>query len=175
MENEIWVDIPEFVGAYQVSNLGRVRSLSRTIVNSAVVSKTISGKILTPLRHPAGHMMVNLGRAKRVYVHRLVLRAFVGPCPAGQMACHNDGNHQNNRLDNLRYDTARGNQMDRVAHGTSNRGVANGSHKLTPSDVASIRRLLRSGLPQREIGATCGVSQSAISDIALGKTWAHLP
>lgn len=51
-------------------------------------------------------------------VHRLVLEAFVGPCPEGMEGCHGDGDPTNNSLGNLRWDTATSNQLDKVRHGT---------------------------------------------------------
>lgn len=50
-------------------------------------------------------------------VHRLVLEAFVGPRPDAYQGCHYDGDPTNNRLDNLRWDTASANNKDRVRHG----------------------------------------------------------
>lgn len=55
---------------------------------------------------------------KHYFVHRLVMLAFIGPVPEGLEVCHEDGNRQNNRLSNLRYDTSSNNTLDSVAHGT---------------------------------------------------------
>lgn len=174
MDQEAWADIPGHEGAYQASDIGRVRSLPRTIVTADGKRRPVTGRILAPLRHPAGHFMISLGRGRRAYVHRLVMEAFVGPCPPGMMACHNNGNPADNRLENLRYSSARDNQMDRVPHGTSNRGAANGKSILTPDDVVRIRHRLAAGERQRSIAAAFGVTQCCISDINLGKTWSHL-
>lgn len=51
-------------------------------------------------------------------VHRLVMAAFVGPCPDGIEVCHNNGNPADNRLSNLRYGTHSENQLDQVKHKT---------------------------------------------------------
>ncbi|MGH8035083.1 MAG: HNH endonuclease signature motif containing protein, partial [Lysobacterales bacterium] len=51
-------------------------------------------------------------------VHRLVLEAFVGPCPDGMVGCHNDGDTRNNRLSNRRWDTPGSNNRDKQVHGT---------------------------------------------------------
>jgi hypothetical protein len=56
------------------------------------------------------------GLSKWANVHALVLTAFAGPRPQGMHACHGDGNRQNNRADNLRWDTARANVQDRWSH-----------------------------------------------------------
>lgn len=67
-----------------------------------------------------GYRIVSLpieGVGKRTFnVHRLILEAFVGPCPEGMEACHNDGDRGNNRLNNLRWDTRSANMADRFRH-----------------------------------------------------------
>jgi hypothetical protein len=65
----------------------------------------------------SGRRYVNLkGKGRRI--HRLVLQAFVGPCPAGQECCHGDGDPSNNVLSNLRWGTRSDNRRDSVGHGT---------------------------------------------------------
>lgn len=59
------------------------------------------------------YKIVNLDEpGNRHFVHRLVLTAFRGPCPTGKEGCHNDGDHTNNQLRNLRWDTHRNNQRE---------------------------------------------------------------
>jgi hypothetical protein len=105
---ETWRDIPGFEGRYQVSDLGRVRSLDhrvRLVVHGVETARLSPGRILRPGAQASGHVTVALGRGNSRPVHQLVLAAFVGPCPAGQEVLH--GNHQpaDNRLDNLEYGT----------------------------------------------------------------------
>lgn len=68
--------------------------------------------------NPDGYLRVSLYRRgqKRItrYVHRLVLLAFVGPCPDGMEACHGIGGSKDNRVDNLRWDTPSANVSDRI-------------------------------------------------------------
>lgn len=69
-----------------------------------------------------GHLTIRLrrnGEGKPFFVHRLVMAAFVGPCPDGMVVCHNNGNGLDNRLDNLRYDTQSENMNDTKRHGTN--------------------------------------------------------
>lgn len=83
---------------------------------------------LRPLKCPLdsaysrkGYMSVSLTHEdvrKTISVHRLVLMAFVGPCPSGMEACHNDGDPSNNSLSNLRWDTHKNNMADCIKHGT---------------------------------------------------------
>ena len=83
-------------------------------------------------------------RYKTVRLHRLVLEAFVGPCPAGMEVCHNDGDPTNNRLSNLRCDTHRNNMLDMHGHGTRvnppvHYGVDHHNATLTFGEVQEIR------------------------------------
>jgi hypothetical protein len=132
---------------------------------------------LKPWVMSAGYWMVELNRdGKRSgrLVHRLVLEAFVGPCPDGMEACHRDGDRLNCALSNLRWDTPAANQADRVLHGTSNRGSRQWQAKLNEGDIPVIRELLRQGMFQREVATIFGVSDDAIGSIARGETWAWL-
>lgn len=110
---EIWKSIPGYEGTYEVSNLGRIRSLDR-IDN---LGRSKKGVILALVPQPNGRLGVNL-RGKNHKVHVLVLTAFKGPRPRGMEGCHGDGNHTNNKLDNLRWDTRSSNTKDSVKHGT---------------------------------------------------------
>lgn len=107
---------------------------------------------------------------KNYHVHRLVLEWFVGPCPEGMEACHNDGDSTNNRLDNLRWDTRKANIIDSVKHGTHYTGKGT---MLTREQVKKIRAK-KGTATQAEIGAQFGVTQQTISKIMNGKLWAHV-
>ena len=89
----------------------------------------------------SGYQMVCLWRDKKPHmrlVHRLILETHVGPCPVGKEACHNNGIRTDNRKDNLRWDTRSNNHKDKVVHGTSSRGEASSSAKLTEKEVRII-------------------------------------
>ena len=79
------------------------------------------------------------GYQVRAFVHQLVLLAFVGPMPEGQLTRHLDGNPQNNVLSNLRYGTALENSQDAVRHGRKRRNVMGGrcgrGHLLNPDST----------------------------------------
>lgn len=163
---------------YEVSSLGRVRSATRQVWNY-----TKRGKILKPSPRRTGGRVtwyaVNLGRGRMRRIHRLVLEAFVGPCPEGMMGCHRDGDPANNALTNLRWDTAQGNQDDSVRHGTKvmppvARGAAHGNSVLTEAQVTLIRaQPLRRGL-YSELGRQLGVSHQTIRQAWQGRTWTHV-
>lgn len=111
------------------------------------------------------------GKRFKHLLHRLILEAFVGPCPPGMEGCHNDGDPANNRLANLRWDTPKSNMADCVRHGTMPHGERSGSAKLTENDVVEIRRLRGDGWTQKEIAKNFRVDQSLVSLIVNRKIW----
>ena len=173
---ETWKPVVGFEGLYEISDFGRIKSLDRMIQRRGH-TKLLRGRLLTSSVNGAGHLQINLSNEnkKSFKVHRLVLEAFTGPCPQGLECCHNDGNHVNNHIENLRWDTRSSNIMDRVDHGVSNRGERQGSSKLTEDQVHQIRTLCKhSDIPQREIGGMYGVNQQTVSKIHTRIRWAWL-
>jgi len=118
--DELWLPIPGFEGFYEVSNQGRVRSLGRRVVYADGSVHTHPGKLLRQSICKMGRHRVDLranGKRSNRLVHRLVLEAFVGPCPPGMECCHFDDNPSNNCLDNLRWGTRMENFDDRARNG----------------------------------------------------------
>ena len=108
------------------------------------------------------------------YVHRIVLEIFVGKCPAGMECLHGDGNNINNKLSNLRWGTSTENKADQVRHGTSLRGQAIGSAKLTEDDVREIRRFVARGERVTHVGRLFGVTHNQVKRIVTRECWAHI-
>lgn len=117
-----------------------------------------------------GYVMLSL-RDRAIGVHRLILEAFCGPCPAGMEACHNNGDRSDNRIDNLRWDTRKANHQDKHRHGTAQVGERGPSAKLTNADAEEIRRLRRRGTLQRVLAKRFGVAQATISDVVRCRTF----
>ena len=108
--DEIWKDVIRYEGLYQVSNLGKVRSVDRRIPNSVGSgTRLMLGKILSPsVCENPGYPSVVLskrGKTKSFHVHYLILNAFVGPCPIGMECCHKDGNRRHSCLENIWWNT----------------------------------------------------------------------
>lgn len=122
---ENWRDVPGYEGAYEVSDLGRVRSLDRFIAFDHPTRPGLwrRGRMRrTPVGnhgYPTVSLTCTRHRQRARLVHRLVLEAFVGPCPPGMEACHNNGDRTDSRLVNLRWDTSTENNRDTVRHGRS--------------------------------------------------------
>lgn len=129
--SEVWKDIAGYEGKYVISSNGRIKSFTAK-------SK---GALMSPSSGMRGRLCVNLrlnGKRKFCYVHRLVLETFVGPCPEGMECCHNDGNHLNNTLSNLRWDTKSSNILDQVQHGVHNmarKTHCKRGHEFTPENT----------------------------------------
>ena len=178
LDGEIWRDIQGYEGLYMVSHYGRVKSLGRAVGIHPLLGGT---------RQPTAKLLRSgtVGRYARVAlckdgqisyqsVHHLVLEAFLRPRPPGMQGCHNDGNHRNNHLDNLRWDTPGSNAADRILHGSNASGSRNGNSKLTEAEVVQIRLMLNDNIDQWTIARLFNVHQGTISSIKTGGTWNNI-
>ena len=112
MEQEQWKPIQEFNGEYEVSNLGRVRSMKRYY--------GVVGRIMPQTIQRTGYYAVTFHMNNKAYcrkVHRLVIEAFT-PNPA-RLPCinHIDGNKLNNHVSNLEWCTYQANMQHAVRTG----------------------------------------------------------
>lgn len=122
LPNEMWKDIPNYENIYQVSNMGRVKSLTRIIENKKGQIQKYKGKILSPRLSNRGYFQINLSennKTKLFSIHRLVMYAFVGS--SDLLVDHIDRNPENNKLENLRYVTNQENSFNKGAKGYSYR------------------------------------------------------
>lgn len=104
--NEEWKPIPILPG-YEATAQGDIRSV-RVLKGNLQKGKPYQVVTLTDPQ----------GKYRPYGVHRLVLMAFVGPCPEGKEACHRNGDGSDNRLENLYWGTHAENCADMVIHGT---------------------------------------------------------
>lgn len=121
--SEVWKDIEGYEGIYQVSNLGRVRSLDRKVATVHSALRTIKGKTLVPWTDKYGYLHVNLWsecKMKSQMVHRLVAGAFIPNPDNMQEVNHKDEDKKNNRADNLEWCNTRYN----INYGTRTKKVS---------------------------------------------------
>jgi hypothetical protein len=176
---ENWKAVVGFEGQYEVSDLGRVRSLDRIVHCSIGKGKTpdrtaprwLRGRILRPGIASHGYPTVSIS-GKSHCVNVLVLTAFEGPAPEGAECCHRNGTRTNSRLDNLRWGTRRSNVQDMAIHGTKTLGTRFSSAKLTDETAREVRRL-KGVHSQAELADMFGVSPAAIQAVHDGRTWKH--
>ena len=119
---ENWLPVVGYEGFYEVSNCGRVRSITREVPYGRFGRTIYKGRMLKLTRIKNGYLTVKLalrGHTRTTYVHDMVLRAFVGPRPftvnKGEIR-HLDGDKTNNTLRNLKYGDILENAADRVRH-----------------------------------------------------------
>lgn len=172
--DEQWKSVCGWAGLYEVSNMGRIRSVQREGTSSFGVRK-YGGKLINPITHKTtGYLVVNLTNKtirKQLLLHRIVLESFVGVAPDGFEACHNNGIRTDPRLENLRWDTRKGNHADKKCHGTWQGGEKNPSRKLTEDQARAIKT---AGEQIDALAEKYGVSRGCIEKVRYGATWAHV-
>ncbi|MGF0422203.1 NUMOD4 domain-containing protein [Acinetobacter baumannii] len=172
MEN--WKAIKNYEGLYEVSDLGRVRSLDRMVAVPHGGQRLAKGQVLKPKQHRDGYLCVFLSKKQKQIcpmIHKLVLEAFVGERPSGMQACHGNGDKTDNRLVNLRWDTVKANHRDKKKHGTTARGTKVNTNKLKPEQVVAIREKRNNGVTLQALAEEYGISNNAVSHIVFGKNW----
>jgi hypothetical protein len=139
------------------------------------------GSVWSRFRGPWKRMKTPVNKRGRPYVHlsrgdrgkhrwdvcRLVLWAFVGPCPPGMECCHfPDRNPANNQLGNLRWDTHLANMRDMAISGNRRKREV-----LTEEQTMEAIRLLESGVKRRRIARIVGCKHSTLHDALKGRRY----
>lgn len=167
---EVWKDINGYTGLYQVSNLGRVRSLDRRVFNRGNNAYCFKkGIIIKPTKDNGGYLYVGLHDSKSlkttsVKVHRLVCFAFCEGYEEGLEVNHKNGIRDDNRADNLEWVTRSRNILDRYKRGYNPVGENNNAAKLKNEYLPIIISLYDSGVSQRTIAKAFDVCQVTISN-----------
>lgn len=110
MMKEVWKDIEDYEGLYQVSNFGRVKRVE-------------TGRILKYSKHPSGYILAHLsknGIASHHRIHRLVAQAFISNYDNKSDVNHIDEDKTNNRASNLEWST----RKENTNHGTRNKRIS---------------------------------------------------
>lgn len=121
---------------------------------------------------PTGYRQVQLGFRNHRYVHRLVLEAFVGPCPDGLECRHLDGNKANNRASNLCWGTRRENCDDKMKHRVMPSGEKHWNNVLTRPIVRAIRKDRRRGKGLYDLARELGISYRSVRRVKERNSWA---
>lgn len=170
---EIWKPVLGYEGFYEVSNYGRVRSLTR-YVKTAIdyhTKRLIKGKLLKS-DIVSGYDRVDLcveGSVAHYFIHRLVWGAFNGPIPEGMQINHLNEDKTDNRLENLSLVTPKEN----VNWGTGiERMMRNRKGKTTPKAICQYttnNELVRRWGSFHEIERVCGYNNGYICACCRGK------
>ncbi|QDP64686.1 MAG: hypothetical protein GOVbin2917_1 [Prokaryotic dsDNA virus sp.] len=161
-EKDIWKDVEDFECLYQVSNLGKVKSLKKSM-------------ILSPSKHTSKYLKQILFKDKKqkgFYLHRLVAQHFCyndDPKNKTQVN-HINGNHKDNRACNLEWCTP----SENIKHGVRS-GKINNSRKgnkvkwFTENEAANIALLELKGYSINNIAEYLGRSRTSISSFMNGR------
>lgn len=178
---EVWKPIKGYEGLYEISNLGNVKALQRTITQNSrwgKIKRRFDEKILNPpLSY--GYPRVSLwkhSKAINYVVHRLVAMHFI-PNPKNKpVVNHKDGVKTNNHVSNLEWCTDLENMSHAIKTGlVNNVGVKHPSSKLTRKEVLEIRAAYNLGcFSKTEIAESYNVTCSNILCIIKRRSWKHI-
>lgn len=159
---EIFIPIKGWEGLYEISNIGRVKSLSRYKC------------FLKPLPKKVGYLQINLkgkGVSKYYLIHRLVAIHFIDNPNGYSCVNHLDNNRSNNNMDNLEWCSHEMNSAHMKSQNRQAFGEKNAKAKLKESDVTEIINLRSCGLTLQAIADRYSVTKQSIHSIVKQKTW----
>ena len=174
---EEWRDVPEYEGYYQVSSLGRIRSLDRTVTTKHGVERFYKGRVIDGTVHN-GYKQTTLrgnGIGRRYTFSQIVSMAFLGHDPNGNtlVVDHINGDKSDDRVENLRIVTNRANittcfRSDRGSFSSEHAGVSwDKSKSKWRAQIVHNGVYTRLGYYDTEIDAS-NTYQSALSKIKDG-------
>lgn len=166
---EEWRAVVGAEGRYEVSNLGRVRSLLNRYGNPRplMLSAWLCNGYPTVAIRKHGWP-----RSRPIAVHVLIAESFLGPCPEGHEVNHKDFNRANSVLLNIEYVTYSENNLHAFRHGRKPvRGERVGAAKLTAEQVKEIRNSKESHV---QAARRLGVHPTTILRVRSGEFWRHV-
>lgn len=168
---EKWKDIEGYSGYYQISSLGRVKSL----VRQDTKGRNVGGKYLHSSKDKDGYLQIGLcklGKKKKVKIHRLVAETFIPNPDNKPQVNHKDGDRGNPERHNLEWMTDEENKKhSRESLGNTVEGEKNPQSVLTKERVLEIRR---SVLPAKDLAVRFNVCIETIYNVKSYRAWKYL-
>lgn len=180
---EVWKDIKDYEGIYQVSNFGNVKSLNRKVAPNNRVPYWKKGKICKQSKNNLGYMTVGftVNNIKvNKYVHRLVAEAFITNMNNYPQVNHIDCDKTNNRMYNLEWCTNSQNHIHASKNGLNKlhlhrvaySGEENGRSLLTKEQVLEIKqKYIPYKYSAKKLSKEYNVSESCITHILNNTSW----
>lgn len=169
---EIFKPVRGFGDIYEVSSLGRLKSIERRDSIGRLRAQRFLKMTTTKDGYKKFHFFLN-GVAFHPFAHRIVFEAFFYPIPDGMEINHKNGIRDDNRPENLEILS----HAENVRYSKDKLGanyVTYGNAKLTPDCVRTIRTKLQSGLTHKHISTIFNCAESSIWNIAHNRTWTHV-
>lgn len=153
--NEVWKTISGYESRYEVSNLGRVRSIPRYVDNHTG-EKLIKGREISQHINKRGYVIVSLNKEskrKTYKVHRLVAEAFIENPFNKPQVNHIDGDKTNNRVDNLEWNDNSENQLH---------AYRTGLHKPSNKSGKRKRKVVRIDTNGKVVGCYDSIARASV-------------
>jgi len=178
---ETWKDIKGYEGSYQVSNLGRVRSLDRMVKHKKEGLRKQKGLTLKNRKDYGGYYKVLLcknGQVNNQKISRLVAQAFISNPRNKTQVNHKNGIKTDNKISNLEWCTRSENSKHAYKTGLiiSVKGENHGRSKLNEKQVRVIKHALKFNIKgtAKQLTKMMNVSEHTISLIKYNKNWKHI-
>lgn len=170
LEGEYWKSFNRYKGCYEVSNLGRIKSLPRK-------GRPYTEKILSQNFNKDKYLTVHLcknGIAKRLMVHQIVCMAFHKNPKNKPESNHKNGIKTDNRSVNVEWATSSENQIHAFKTGlqVSKKGIDHPQARLSEENILDIRN---SNKPRKTLAEIYKINLRTVFYIRSGKYWKHLP
>ena len=159
---EIWKPVKGYAGLYEVSNLGRLRSLPRKGTKGGIISATYSNT-----KHYAHVPLTKNAKGRTVSLHRIVAEAFI-PNPENKpQVNHKDGNKRNNAVDNLEWATPEENMQHAFRTGLKDTKAAVAANSRSVAQIIE-GKVIKTFSSVREAEKATGASNQNIIKVCQG-------
>lgn len=170
---EIWKDIKNYEGLYQISNFGNVKSLARSIDCGKFI-RNVKEKLLKQSKNSSGYLHVTFSKnnkLKTFTVHKLIMNTFIGD--SNLTINHKDCNKENNNINNLEYIT----NEDNLKHAHKNKlinyrkGINHHCTRISLTNLNKIYKMAMEGIPHKIIAEKFNIAISTVSTIKTKKSY----
>ena len=178
-DSEVWKDVAGYEGVYQVSNLGRVRSVDRLVQYSDGRKYTYKGKMikLAENKNRGGYLYVRLSHNQRKVLkslHRLVAETFIENSGNKPEVNHIDGDKGNNKVSNLEWVTSKENSEHAVKNGLIPSGQDSYQAAFSNNQVRDMRKQYKGGFRLTDLAEKFGVNPSTMHSILNYRTYKNV-